>query len=169
MADATVDPLKARDRRALTLKGRLRPDVTLTRARAELAGLARDLERDHPDTNRDIGLTAQTEFEYRVAREPLDAWLLVILAMLSATVLCVACANVAGLLASRAPVRAREISLRLAIGASRSRIVGQLVTESVAISIAGGAGGALVGEAGVRLFRQIQFPSDVIAVPEMRL
>ena len=72
--------------------------------------------------------------------------------------LLVACANVAGLLTSRAPVRAREMALRLAIGAGRGRVVRQLITESLLIAIAGGVLGLGVGYAGMMLFRQIRDP-----------
>src|SRR4029077_11509232 len=81
-------------------------------------------------------------------------------------VLLVACGNVAGLLTSRAPVRAREMALRLAIGAGRGRLVRQLITESLLVSIAGGVLGLGIGYAGRTLFRQIEMPSDLpIALP----
>jgi predicted permease len=83
------------------------------------------------------------------------------LATLAMLVLFVACANVAGLLTSRAPARARGMALRLAIGAGRGRLVRQLITEALLIAIAGGVAGLGVGYAGMLLFRQIEIPSDL--------
>jgi predicted permease len=72
-------------------------------------------------------------------------------------------------MASRAPMRSREIALRLAIGAGRARVVRQLVTESVLIAAIGGAAGLAVGYAGVLLFRQFQIPTDFPIVPSFDL
>jgi putative ABC transport system permease protein len=166
---APVDPLTHRDVRILTVKGRLRPGVGIGEARAELAAIGAALAHAYPDTNHDQALTAETEFQVRFERNPLDNGLLILLTTLSTAVLCVACANVAGLLASRAPVRAREISLRLALGASRARLVRQLVTESLAVAVAGGFGGLLVGFLGISLLRQIDYPTDVISVPSIQI
>ena len=164
-----IDPLTARDFRNLTVKGRLKPGVTIGQAQAELTVIGNDLERAHPHTNKDQVLTAQTELEVKFERSPLDSGLLAILSVLSTAVLCVACANVAGLLASRAPVRAREIAVRLAIGAGRARLVWQLITESLGIALAGALGGVAVGYAGIILLRQIEFPTDIVALPVMAL
>jgi len=103
----------------------------------------------------------RTELQARVAQDPPDARLAAMLMTLALAVLLVACANVGGLLISRAPARAREIALRLAIGAGRWRLVRQLVTESLLIAIAGGAVGLGVGYAGMLLFRQIEIPTDL--------
>jgi predicted permease len=169
MNPPTIDPLTTRDFRNLTMKGRLKPDVTLVEAQAELTTIAKDLERAYPDTNTNQALTVQTELQLKFERNPLDNALLVLLTTLSVAVLCVACANVGGLLASRAPVRAREIALRLAIGAGRPRLVRQLITEILSITFAGGLGGLAVGYAGIILMRQIEYPTDVVAVPVMKL
>jgi putative ABC transport system permease protein len=96
---------------------------------------------------------------------PLDSSMIVVLTILSAAVLAVACANVAGLLASRAPVRAREMAMRLAIGANRARLVRQLVTESLVVALAGGLGGLAVAHVGIMLLGQISFPSDTLVTP----
>ena len=164
-----VDPLLARDFRNLTVRGRLKPDVTLSAAQAELAAIGSALEQQYPETNTGQDVTAQTELEVRFERRPLDSWLMVVLTTLSLAVLCVACANVAGLLSSRAPLRAREVALRMAVGAGRGRLVRQLITESLGIALAGGACGLAVAQIGIVLLRQIQFPTEMISMPLLQI
>jgi putative ABC transport system permease protein len=167
VADAPAfNPLTARDADLLTVKGRLRPDVTMAEAQAEADVIAADLARQHPATNAHQDLLVQTEMQVKTAADPFSTGALMLLGLLSLSVLAVGCTNVAGLLASRAPIRAREIALRLAIGASRARIFRQLMTESLVIALAGGVGGIAVGYAGVALLGQIRYPSDVIATPQ---
>ena len=160
--------LTTRDLRLLSVRGRLEPGVGITEARAELESIGLDLERAHPATNRDQPLIVQTEIELRFA-DRIDAGLVALLSILSSVVLAVACANVAGLLASRAPVRAREISLRLALGAGRGRLVRQLITESLALALAGGVCGLAVGRAGILILQQMQYPTDSIQPPSFQL
>jgi predicted permease len=164
-----VDPLTERGYRYLTVKGRLKPTVTLSKAQAELAAIGKALEQAYPDSNAKQAVVAQTELEVRFERRPLDSWLMVVLTTLAFAVLCVACANVAGLLASRAPSRAREIALRMAVGAGRARLVRQLITESLGIALAGGVCGLAVGHVGIVLLRQIQFPTEVASMPLLQL
>jgi predicted permease len=164
-----VDPLTARDFRNLVVKGRLKPGVTLSEAQAELAAIGKALEQAYPETNDKQAIVAQTELEVRFERRPLDSWLIVVVTTLSLAVLCVACANVAGLLSSRAPVRAREIALRMAVGAGRGRLVRQLITESVGIAVAGGICGLAVGQVGIVLLRQIRFPTEVASMPLLEI
>ena len=159
--DQKVGSLEARDARNLTLKGRLKAGVAQAAAQAELDAIAADLRRAYPETNKNRGLSVRTELQARIASDPPDAMLIAMLSTLALGVLIVACGNVAGLLASRAPARAREMALRLAIGAGRGRIVRQLVTESLLVAIAGGALGLAVGYAGMLLFRQIEIPTDL--------
>ena len=160
---------EARDFRRLDLRGRLKPGMTIAAAQSELSSLAADLERAYPDTNRNYRIVVLTELQARIAGAPPIAPLLAMLTVLAAAVLFVACANVAGLLTSRAPVRAREIAMRLAIGAGRGRIVRQLITESVLIAIAGGVLGLGVAYAGVLLFRRVQIPTDLPIVASFEL
>jgi putative ABC transport system permease protein len=161
MSDPNVGSLEARDARNLTVKGRLKPGVSQAQAQTELTAIAADLERAYPDTNKNRGLAVRTELQARIAQSPPDAMLIAMLSTLAIAVLFVACANVAGLLTSRAPVRAREMALRLAIGAGRGRLVRQLVTESLLMAVAGGVLGLAVGYAGMTLFKQIELPTDL--------
>ena len=153
--------LEARDARNLTLKGRLKPGVSQASAQSELTAIAADLERSYPDTNRNRRFMIRTELQSRIAEDPPDSMLTAMLATLALAVLLVACANVAGLLTSRAPARARELALRLALGAGRGQVVRQLITESLLIALAGGVFGLAVGYAGMTLFRQIEIPTDL--------
>lgn len=155
------NPLEDRSMRNVTIKGRLKPDVTMEHAQTELSVIAKDLERAYPDTNRDRGLIVRTELQTRLAQSPPDAMLIAMLTTLAAAVLFVACANVAGLLTSRAPARAKEMAMRVAVGAGRGRLITQLMTESLLVALAGGALGIAVGYAGVMVFRQIQLPTDL--------
>src|SRR5512135_1032667 len=153
--------MEARDVRNLTLKGRLAPGVSQARAQAELTTIGADLARAYPDTNKNRRWAVRTELQARIAQSPPDAMLVAMLATLAVAVLLVACANVAGLLTSRAPVRAREMAMRLAIGAGRGRIVRQLLTESLLMAIPGAAGGVIIGYAGVAAFRRMEFATDL--------
>jgi putative ABC transport system permease protein len=107
MANPSVQPFEGRDFRSLTLGGRLNPGVTASQAQTELAIIAADLERQYPDTNRNRRIVVRTELQNRMAQAPPIVRLLAMLTLLAGAVLLVACANVAGLLTSRAPVRAR--------------------------------------------------------------
>ncbi len=153
--------LEARSQRDLTIKGRLKPGVAIEQARAELQVIAKSLEHSYPDTNRNIGVTVNTEMQDRFHQDPIDSQMSEMLLVLAGAVLLVACANVASLLLSRARVRSREIALRIAIGAGRARLIRQLLTESLLIAVAGGALGIAVAYAGVLFLSRIEVPSDL--------
>jgi putative ABC transport system permease protein len=161
LTDSRVDPLEARDFRTLTLKGRLAPGVSIGQAQTELSSIAKDWERTYPEPSRNRSLEVRTELSARIEQAPPVARLIVMLGLLAASVLFVACANVAGLLASRAPTRAREIALRMALGARRPRVIRQLITESALIASIGGVLALGVAYAGVRLFRQFRIPTEL--------
>jgi predicted permease len=163
------DPLTQRDKRVLTLKGRLRPGVSMRSALAELNAIGRGLSLAHPDTNAGQLPIAQSEWALKMEQRPIDLGLVAILTTLSIAVLCVACANVASLFASRAPVRAREMALRLSIGASRARLIRQLLTEALAVAIVGSAAGVVIGYLGIAVMQPIDFPAEIIARPPIVL
>jgi putative ABC transport system permease protein len=154
------DILNKRDLRTLTVKGRLQRSVAISQARAEVATIAAALEKQYPETNRNRSMTVLTEMEARIKQQGDTATGLFLLMTMAGAVLLVACANVAGLLASRAPARAREIAMRLAMGAGRTRLIRQLLTESLLLAAAGGLAGLGVGDIAITVFRQIRLPED---------
>ena len=156
------DLLTRRDARTFTVKGRLASGVTMNQARAEMQQLASSLAQTYPDTNRNRDLMVKTEFDaYRDRPGGGDTNIVVMLMTLALLVLAIACANVTGLLASRAPARAREVALRLAIGAGRWRLLRQLLTESLLLATGGGLLGLLLGYAVISAYRTIEYPTDI--------
>jgi predicted permease len=160
MAEAPPSLLEQRDVRSLRVLGRLTPGTSIAQASQELDLIARALQEEHPATNARYGLLARREMDTRFSEYAPLAGLSIILLGLALAVLLVACANVAGLLTSRAPVRAREIAIRLAIGGSRTRLMRQLITETVLIAIAGGLAGIVVAYGIVNSFQQFQIAND---------
>ena len=143
------------------VKGRLRPGASLSRAQADVSTIAEDLRKTYPLTNRDERMKVETELQLRMEQSPPNAALAMMLVMLGLCVLAVACANVAGLLLSRSRARAREIAVRLAIGANRWLLVRQLLFENLLVALAGGLGGVIVAKLAVRFFNTFPFPSDL--------
>ncbi|HKO93234.1 MAG TPA: ABC transporter permease, partial [Polyangiaceae bacterium] len=161
LAGSLPGSLEHRDVRTLEVKGRLSPGVSLAQAQHEVDIIARDLEHAYPDTNRSYGLLVRTDFKARLEDSGPGAPAAFMVMTLSFVVLLVACANVAGLLTSRAPARTREIALRLAIGGGRLRVIRQLVTETVLMSAGGGALGLAIAYGVIRLFDRFEVPSDL--------
>lgn len=131
------------------IAGRLRPGATMASAQAELAVIADQFRAAHSDI---MDKTESVDVvPLRVAIGGEVRFALLILAGAVAFVLLIACGNVAGLLLARATGRQREIAIRTAVGASRGRIVRQLLTESVLLGLAGGGAGLILGGIGVRM------------------
>ena len=169
----TADPKgsnrERREARYLTVHGRLKPGVTLAAAAAEAQVIAKQLSQAYPATNRNTSFLAETDLSARLHQDTLDAILMGFLLSLSFVVLLIACANVMNLMLSRARGRSREIAVRLAIGAGRSRLIRQFLTESLVIASPGGVLGLVVAQAGVALFSRIQVPTDIPVVIDLRL
>ena len=139
-----------RDTRNIDIFGRLADRVTPAQAQSEMDTIARKLAADYPDTNKDISAHVMT-INDRVNGGPIK---LIFLSLMGAVafVLLIACANVANLLLARSAARAREMSVRFSLGASRWRIVRQLLVESVLLSILSGLLGLALAYVGIRLF-----------------
>jgi predicted permease len=146
-----TDAQESRDNRLLNVFGRLRDDATVEEARTELTGIAQRFATAYPDTNKDL---VGARIETFAARFVGGNARVVFLMMMAAVgfVLLIACANVANLLLSRSAQRAREIAIRMALGATRGRVLRQLLLESVVLGAIGGSLGLLIAIGGVRAF-----------------
>jgi putative ABC transport system permease protein len=134
---------------------RLKDGVTLRDARVEMDGISQQLEAEFPDANRNVRALV-TRVQDQAVQNVRPALLLLTAAV--ALVLLIACANVANLLLVRAVDRQKEIALRFALGASRLRIVRQLVIESLVLSVVGGGAGLLVAAWAVALLTSATVP-----------
>ena len=152
------DPLILSDRAAhegIFSIARLQPEATISQGQAEMTTIQNGLDQLYPDANRDLGIYVEPLKQVVVGD---SGRMLLLLLGAVAFVLLIACANVGNLLLARSAARAREFAVRAALGASRARLVRQLLTESVLLSLFGAALGLLIAMWGVK--------SVLAAVPE---
>ena len=151
----TLDANAPRDERTLRVMGRLRAGKTVAQATADAARYAQVLAREHPKVNE--GWSARVA-PTREAITGTDTWpVLTLLSLVVGFVLLLACANLANLVLSRASARRRELALRSALGASRLRVVRQILTENLIYGACGGALGLGVAYGGLELVRAFAF------------
>ena len=136
--------------------GRMKPGVSLKTAHADLSLIASRLEKSFPDSNHKVGATVAALHEDLVGRSR-DSLLMMLCAV--GLVLLIACANVANLLLSRAVARQKEMAIRGALGAGRMRLLRQLLTESVALALAGSGLGLLLGWGAIEAFSKLESTS----------
>jgi predicted permease len=156
--------LQGRRVHPVSVVGRLRPGATLEQARQELSLLGNHLAEQFPDTNKGRSFTAQP-LRPDVGEVRSTLWLLLGAVSL---VLLIACANVASLMLARAVSRERELAMRVALGASRSRLARQCLTESAVLGIAGGLLGVLLASAGIQPFVAL-WPGSLPRAEEVQL
>ncbi len=155
MMQATVlsgDRLNARGDAWLQVRARLAPEATIEQAQAGLSAVAARLAASYPGPNTDRGVALYPLWSAPGTAASILGPILGVLFALVAIVLLIVCANLASLMLARAAGREREIAVRLALGASRVRIVRQLLTESVVLAVAGGAVGLLLAVWASQLF-----------------
>jgi hypothetical protein len=142
----------ARGRGELRVIGRLRRDTNLRQARAELQVIARSLGEHYPETNRYVSMEAYPEWQARPQADAVQSWPLMVgvFLALAFTVLLVACVNLANILRARAKTRETEMAVRSSLGAARSRLARQLLTETLVLAAAGAAAGILLSASWIR-------------------
>ena len=132
--------------------GRLKPGVTPEQAQADMDGVTRELEKIYPDADKGIGARVVPLRREMLGR--IQPFLLTLLAAVG-FVLLIACVNVANLMLARSDARAREFAVRAALGASRGRVIRQLLAESVLLAVVGGGAGLLLASWGTRAALQL--------------
>ncbi len=142
-----VDAINNWQTRMFFVQGRLRPGVGVKQATAGLKLAAEEITRLHPDVEKKLSIEAYPEAQLRInAGDPNTMFIISGLFLsLALMVLLLACVNVANLVMVRATAREREMAIRTALGAQRSRLIGQMITESVLLALIGGGMGVVLG------------------------
>ena len=166
---AATGALTDRTARPLEVFARLKPGVSMEQARGEMRRLAADMEREHPDANRGRQAMVFSQVGYRIAEAPDNLTLSWLFFAVAALVLSIGCINVTNLLLSTAPARMRETAVRLAMGASRLRLLRQFLIESAVLSILGTIAGLGMAAWCASFIRSIEIASDLPLKLDARL
>jgi predicted permease len=158
---ANADALTDRTARSVEVFARLKPGVSMEQARDELRRLAANLEQENPVANKGRGAMVFSQVGYRISEAPDNFTLSWLFFAVAALVLSIACINVANLILSTAPARVRETALRLAMGASRTRLLRQFLIESAVLSTGGAIVGLGIATICASFIRSIEIASDL--------
>jgi predicted permease len=163
--------LDRRGQRWLFAKARLRDGVSIEEARAQVDVVAARLRSEHGQTNKDRRVIVRPVSDTRLHPEAdrMLSWVVAGTMLAVALVLVIACANVAGMLIARASARQREISIRLAVGAGRGRLVRQLLTESLVLGLLGAGVGVVLASWLTRLLNTFDLPIPIPLSLDLRL
>ncbi|OLE66434.1 MAG: hypothetical protein AUI36_07560, partial [Cyanobacteria bacterium 13_1_40CM_2_61_4] len=163
----TIDPAREnRGNRVVRVVGRLRPGVSMDRARDEMRRIAAAMEQEFPATNKEWGVRLETVYDSMLDQGVRPSLLVLLAAVVM--VLLIACANVANVLLARGLSRQREFALRAALGAGRSRLFRQLVTESVCLAVVSGTCGLRLAVFAVQTL-PVMLPPTLPRIDEIRL
>lgn len=155
--------LNERDNRWLNTMGRLKPGVSPEQAQAAMGTMARQLAQEYPKTNENMTVALYRERNSRPEPESAGAISLAatIFMVMVGLVLLIACANVANLLLANASARSKEISLRLALGATRGRLIRQLLTENMMLAMLSGVVSLGVAVLAAKAIGAVKLPTDI--------